>query len=137
CPNPSCPIHIAVAVAALCRRRLSLPADSHPTKGWPPLRPAPSPLLVASLAAGDCPLRVPYSLPPLRAPCCKRVCPRAATTPACRSCPLASPLRVDALASGAGLPCGLLPLRAVLASLARGIGRGLAVGGRPSSLSSL
>ncbi|RRT31135.1 hypothetical protein B296_00054448 [Ensete ventricosum] len=103
------------------RGRLSLPADSHPTKGWPPLRLAALPLLVAGLAAGDSPLRVPYSLPPLRASRCKWVCPRAATAPACwlqpvvpvgvalaGGCPCMRclpPLRATAPMSGADLPC--------------------------------
>ncbi|RWW20974.1 hypothetical protein GW17_00014889 [Ensete ventricosum] len=106
--------------------------------------------------------------PPLRAPRCKHVCPRAATAPA-GYCPYGLlPLRATAPASGTGLSYGLLPLRATLASLAGfcpcerrrpplraaapvsgaglpcglalvavgrplagGLGRGLAVGGRP------
>ncbi|RWV80269.1 hypothetical protein GW17_00058489 [Ensete ventricosum] len=93
---------------------------------------------------------------PLWAPCCKWVCPRAATTltgwsqsvvPASAApagyCPRERrwpPLRVAALASDASLPYGLA-LAAADRPLAWGLGRGLAVGGqhcmgagRPSSL---
>ncbi|RWV86662.1 hypothetical protein GW17_00051416, partial [Ensete ventricosum] len=70
--------HCAVAVAVALRRRLlPLPADSHPAKGRPPLRPTPPPLPTVGLAAGGSPLRAPYSQPPLRAPRCKQLFPWA------------------------------------------------------------
>ncbi|RRT47049.1 hypothetical protein B296_00026910 [Ensete ventricosum] len=47
-----------------------------------------------------------------------------------RPCPQAPPLRAVAPVSGAGLPCGLA-LAIVGRPLAGGLGRGLAVGGRP------
>ncbi|RWW67056.1 hypothetical protein BHE74_00025529 [Ensete ventricosum] len=44
--------------------------------------PLTATLLVVGLATGGSPLRAPYSRPPLRASCCKRVCPRVTATPA-------------------------------------------------------
>ncbi|RWW29182.1 hypothetical protein GW17_00006306 [Ensete ventricosum] len=100
--------------------------------GWPPLRSPPSPLLAAGLATGGSPLRAPYNRPPLWAPRCKRVCPWAVAAPT-GCCPCERhrpPLPATAPASGAGLPCGLA-LATAGRPLAGGLGRSLAVGGRP------
>ncbi|RWV93999.1 hypothetical protein GW17_00043503 [Ensete ventricosum] len=114
--------------------------------GRPPLRPASLPLLAAGQAAGDSSLQALCSRPPLRASRCKRVCLRATAAPAGWPQPVVPtsvayvgccphkrrrpPLRATALASGASLPCGLA-LAVADRPLARGLGRGLAVGGRP------
>ncbi|RZS23644.1 hypothetical protein BHM03_00056608, partial [Ensete ventricosum] len=106
---------------SLHRRRLSLPVGSHPAKGRPPL-------LVAGLAAGGSPLRAPCSRPPLRAPRCKRVCPRVivALTGYCACERRRPPLRAGSGSNRSPRCRGPWPWVA-------GPTWGLAVVGRPSS----
>ncbi|RWW42303.1 hypothetical protein BHE74_00052160, partial [Ensete ventricosum] len=104
-------------------------------KGRPPLRLALSPLPTVGLAEGGSPLRAPH---------CKRLCPRAAAAPtswlctwaaatheggafARRRCPYG---RLPPLAGAASFPFGLA-VGAASRPLAGGLGHGLAVGGRP------
>ncbi|RWW25893.1 hypothetical protein GW17_00009744, partial [Ensete ventricosum] len=106
-------------------RRLPFAANSRRDKGQPPLRPAPPPLLAVGLAAGDSPLWAPCSQPP---------CGRRAASGCRPSCPQAPPLR--AATSMGCCPCGRLPPLAGWSWLQpaaplRGLGRGLAVDGRP------
>ncbi|RZR72741.1 hypothetical protein BHM03_00016465 [Ensete ventricosum] len=68
----------------------------------------------------------PTADPPMRAPRCKRLCPRAAATPA-GSCPYG---RLPPLAGVAGLRCELA-LAVTSRPFTGGLGRSLAVGGRP------
>ncbi|RZS28028.1 hypothetical protein BHM03_00061579 [Ensete ventricosum] len=101
------------------RRRLPWHAGSRPAKVWPPLRLAPSPLLAVGLVASGHSLRAPCSRPPLRAPHCKRLCPRATVAPAIGAvalgwgvppCTGTAPTRATALAGG-NPGCGYCPRR--------------------------
>ncbi|RWV89718.1 hypothetical protein GW17_00048123, partial [Ensete ventricosum] len=122
----------------LRRRQLPLPVGSHPAKA------VATPVAGVVVYAGGSPLQAPCNRPPLRAPRCKRVCPRAATALAGLPQPTvpasATPagfypyewrrpsLRAVAPVSGASLPCGLA-LAAADRPLVGGLGRSLAVGG--------
>ncbi|RWV88325.1 hypothetical protein GW17_00049602 [Ensete ventricosum] len=83
CHNPSCPLYTIAtapsqAVATLAHRQ-------------PLLRSVSLPLRAAALAASGCPLRAPYSRPPLRASRYKWLCPWATAAPACDRLRAASP----------------------------------------------
>ncbi|RRT78937.1 hypothetical protein B296_00000270 [Ensete ventricosum] len=95
------------SVLPLRRQWLPLPTGNHPAKGRPPLRFASSPLLASGLAAG-----VP--------PDGYRPCGLVAASRAHRRRPTI----------GVGLPCRLA-LAVAGRPLARGLGRSLAMGGRP------
>ncbi|RZS21074.1 hypothetical protein BHM03_00053659, partial [Ensete ventricosum] len=82
----------------------------------PPCQGVATPAAGAVAPAGDSPLWAPYSRPPLRAPRCKRLCPRTTTAPCGRLPPLAG---------AAGLPFGLA-LAVASRPLARGLSCGLA-----------
>ncbi|RWW24722.1 hypothetical protein GW17_00010967 [Ensete ventricosum] len=111
--TPSAPS--SPSLLPLRKRRLPLPTGSHPTEGWPPLRPAPSPLLAVGLAAGDSPLKAPYSQPALRARLCPQAPPLQAATPATMPASLA----------------GCYPCERRWPPLRAGPDHGLVVGGRP------
>ncbi|RZS20012.1 hypothetical protein BHM03_00052500, partial [Ensete ventricosum] len=137
CPNPTFPS--VPPSLPLRRRRLPLPASNHPAKERPPLlaaapceRPVAGPLCGRRAASGFARGR----LPPLRAGR-NRPCPRAGAAPA------------DGASTRRHRPCELLPLRVGVAPCecrwppfqaspgrsqtppCRGLGHGLAMGGRP------
>ncbi|RWW38172.1 hypothetical protein BHE74_00056611, partial [Ensete ventricosum] len=82
CPNPSFPLCVAAAAVAPAQATIAL---AH----WQPhCQGVATPAAGAAAPTGGSPLRVPCSRPPLQAPCCKRLCPRA--TAALRASPIGS-----------------------------------------------
>ncbi|RZS15020.1 hypothetical protein BHM03_00046799 [Ensete ventricosum] len=141
CPNPSFPLYVAITATAPAQAVAALARWQPPCQGAATPVAGAVTLLAAGLAAGNSPLRAPYSRPPLWALHCKRLCLRVVAAPAGwpqptvpaggtsarKHCPCGL---LPPLAGTVGLPFGLALAKANR-PLAGGLGRGLAVGGRP------